>query len=62
MLAAERIAAGEFGVSQVAVLSGVGAREYYRSDLGYSLRGYYMVKNLPTAFTADYPNPSLPIA
>ncbi len=44
MLAAERIAADEFGVSQIAVLSGVGAREYYRSDLGYSLRGYYMAK------------------
>ncbi len=42
---AERIAGDEFGAKRVAVLSGVGAREYYRSD-GYELQGGYMVKEL----------------
>ncbi len=42
---AERIAREEFGRSQVAVLSGVGAREYYRSE-GYELKGAYMVKTI----------------
>ena len=28
------------------VLSGVGAKEYYQSEFGYSPRGEYMVKNL----------------
>ncbi len=40
---AERIATEEFGVRKLCILSGVGAREYYRS-LGYSLEGAYMVK------------------
>ena len=40
---AERIASQEFGRRQMAVLSGVGAREYYRSE-GYELKGAYMVK------------------
>jgi elongator complex protein 3 len=43
---AERIASHEFGAPMIAVLSGVGAREYYRSDLGYSLEEGYMVKKL----------------
>jgi elongator complex protein 3 len=43
---AERIAAGEFGVTQIAVLSGVGARDYYRSGFGYTAQGDYMVKCL----------------
>jgi len=44
---AEKIAAIEFGAETIAVLSGVGAREYYRSeDSGYSLRAGYMVKKL----------------
>jgi len=43
---AERIAAGEFRARRMAVLSGVGAREYYRSEFGYSLQGGYMVKSL----------------
>lgn len=43
---AERIAANEFQVKLMVVLSGVGAREYYRSEFGYSLQGNYMVKNL----------------
>jgi len=43
---AERIAANEFQSQQVVILSGVGAREYYRSEFGYSLKGDYMVKRL----------------
>lgn len=42
---AERIAREEFGAGEVAVLSGVGAREYYRGE-GYRLREGYMVKKL----------------
>lgn len=42
---AERIAREEFGRNYMAVLSGVGAREYYRSE-GYLLVGAYMVKSL----------------
>ena len=42
---AERIAAAEFGASQMVVLSGVGAKEYYRG-FGYSAQGDYMVKRL----------------
>ena len=43
---AERIAIDECQVQQMAVLSGVGAKEYYRSGLGYSSQGAYMVKKL----------------
>jgi elongator complex protein 3 len=43
MREAERIAAGEFQAQQMVVLSGVGAREYYRSEFGYSSQGAYMV-------------------
>ena len=43
---AERIAKAEFGAEQMLVLSGVGAREYYRTEFGYSSRGAYMVRNL----------------
>lgn len=46
LLEAERIAAGEFKAPVIAVLSGVGARDYYRSEFGYSLQGSYMVKKL----------------
>jgi len=42
---AERIAREEFKADRLSVLSGVGAREYYRS-LGYSLEDAYMVKEL----------------
>jgi len=42
---AERIARGEFKADRLLVLSGVGAREYYRS-LGYSLEGAYMTREL----------------
>jgi len=42
---AERIAKGDFRADRLSVLSGVGAREYYRS-LGYDLEGAYVVKEL----------------
>ncbi|MCR4394314.1 MAG: tRNA uridine(34) 5-carboxymethylaminomethyl modification radical SAM/GNAT enzyme Elp3 [Dehalococcoidales bacterium] len=42
---AERIAREEFKMRWIAVLSGVGAREYYRTE-GYRLAGNYMVKEL----------------
>ncbi len=42
---AERIAAEEFHINKLSILSGVGARDYYRS-LGYDLEGDYMVKQL----------------
>jgi len=42
---AERMAKEEFHAGKLSILSGVGAREYYRS-LGYSLEGAYMVKGL----------------
>ncbi len=43
---AERIAAADFGARRMAVLSGVGARRYYRDEFGYRLEGGYMVKEL----------------
>ena len=43
---AERIARDEFHARQMAILSGVGAREYYRSEFGYSSQGDYMVRSL----------------
>jgi len=49
LLEAERIAFKEFKVPQMKILSGIGAREYYRSEFGYSLRGDYMVKELKPA-------------
>jgi elongator complex protein 3 len=42
---AERIAREEHGSSKMAVISGVGTRQYY-SKLGYSLDGPYMSKTL----------------
>ena len=45
---AERIAGEEFKADRLSVLSGVGAREYYRS-LGYRLEGAYMVRELDQA-------------
>ena len=42
---AERIAAAEFGAREMVVLSGVGAREYYR-EFGYESKGDYVVKGL----------------
>jgi elongator complex protein 3 len=46
LLEAERIAAEEFKAPQMKILSGIGAREYYRSEFGYRLEGDYMVKEL----------------
>jgi len=43
---AERIAANEFQAQQMVVLSGTGAKEYYRSEFGYHSQGDYMVKRL----------------
>jgi elongator complex protein 3 len=45
---AERIAAEEFQAPQIAVLSGVGAKEYYRAGFGYTAQGAYLVKSLKT--------------
>jgi elongator complex protein 3 len=42
---AERIAREEFGAREIAVLSGTGAREYYRG-LGYRSLNGYMVRDL----------------
>jgi len=43
---AERIAADEFQAPQMVVLSGTGAKEYYRTEFGYSSLGAYMIKTL----------------
>jgi len=43
---AERLASDEFQARRMIILSGVGAREYYRTEFGYSLQGNYMVKDL----------------
>jgi len=43
---AERIAGDEFHAQQMVILSGTGAREYYRSEFGYSSQGDYMIKTV----------------
>ena len=43
---AERIARDEFGLQKIAVISGIGARDYFRSEFEYELEGAYMVKGL----------------
>jgi elongator complex protein 3 len=43
---AERIARDEFRADEMLVLSGVGAREYYRTEFGYCPQGDYMAKDL----------------
>jgi elongator complex protein 3 len=43
---AEQIAAEEFGARQMIILSGIGAREYYRTEFGYQSQGDYMVRDL----------------
>jgi elongator complex protein 3 len=43
MAEAEKIAKKEFGLNHIAVISGIGARNYYRK-LGYKLKDTYMVK------------------
>ena len=42
---AERIVREEFNAPQMLILSGVGAREYYRTEFGYRSAGDYMVKS-----------------
>jgi elongator complex protein 3 len=43
---AERIARDEFKAQRMVILSGTGAKEYYRAEFGYSSWGDYMVKTL----------------
>ncbi len=43
---AERIALSEYQATQMIILSGVGAKEYYRTEFGYSPKADYMVKNI----------------
>ncbi len=38
--------AREQGIKKMAVISGIGVREYYRNKHGYTLEGTYMTKNL----------------
>ena len=45
MAAAEKIAKKEFKLKKIAVISGIGARNYYRK-LGYKLKDTYMVKKI----------------
>jgi len=42
---AERITREEFGAKKIAVISGIGVRDYYRKN-GYKLEGSYMIKRL----------------
>jgi elongator complex protein 3 len=48
---AERVAHEEFGAKRMVILSGVGAREYYRTEFGYMLDGDYMVKGLAAGYS-----------
>jgi elongator complex protein 3 len=43
---AERITQKEFGLNRIAVISGVGVRNYYKNKLAYKLKDGYMIKNL----------------
>jgi elongator complex protein 3 len=43
---AERIAHSEYGAGRIIVLSGTGAKEYYRAESGYRSESDYMVKDL----------------
>ena len=45
MLEAEKIAREEYGFRKIAVISGVGVRNYYRKQ-GYRLSNTYMIKNI----------------
>lgn len=53
---AERIAREEHGSTKLAVISGVGTRNYYRK-MGYELDGPYMSK--PIWMTSEYNNKTL---
>jgi len=46
LIEAERIAREEFNAKQMVILSGVGAKEYYRTQFSYTSQGDYMVKSL----------------
>jgi elongator complex protein 3 len=46
---AERIARDENSIHKIAVISGVGARDYFRNVGGYELEGHYMTKELTLA-------------
>lgn len=48
---AEEIAVSH-GYTKVAVIAGVGTREYYKNKCGYHLEGTYMIKNLDTEVKA----------
>ena len=41
---AEGITKKKFGVKKIAVISGIGVRDYYRRKLGYRLKDTYMIK------------------
>jgi elongator complex protein 3 len=43
---AEGIARKEYEVNKIAVISGVGARQYFETECGYQLEGHYMTKKL----------------
>jgi elongator complex protein 3 len=43
---AERVAREENSICKIAVISGVGARDYFRKAGGYQLEGHYMTKEL----------------
>jgi len=43
---AEKIAKKEFGLNKIAVISGIGVRNYYRRKLGYRLKDSYMIKRI----------------
>jgi elongator complex protein 3 len=43
---AERIAREEYGLSELVILSGVGAKEYYKNEFGYRAEGEYMVRRM----------------
>ena len=45
---AEKISRQEFQAQKIAIISGIGARDYFRSEFGYNLEGAYMVKELTT--------------
>lgn len=44
VIQAEKIAAQEFHIKKIAVISGIGVRNFWR-DLGYKLQNTYMIKN-----------------
>jgi len=48
---AEEIALSN-GYTKVAVIAGVGTREYYKNKCGYQLEGTYMIKNMNTEYKA----------